>query len=279
MAGRIRSIKPELRELLAFAQLSDGAARLFLMLYTLVDDHGRCPASASFLAGAVFFARRTSAQAIGRLIAELDAAKLISPYEVNRAPYVEVLGWHDKASPTHQRIDKPQPSRYPAPPWFRSETGSATSSGTDSKTDLRPPTSDLDRVAGPGEEREGTGTGTATGSARTEPVPEDHRSPAALPTPGLTPGGAAEKEARKRIAAGELEHSDVHRCVAKFGEQTSRQSFNGDKHRDAALAKWIRNERAEGAAADAPVRGRYEPELETGAEELPAWCRRVGDRA
>ena len=153
MAGRIRTIKPELRELLAFASLTDGAARLFLMLYTLVDDHGRCPASPSFLMGAVFFARRTSPAGIGRLISELQAANLVATYEVNGAPFVELQGWRDKTAPTHQRIDKPQPSRYPAPKWFHSGNDSETDSETDSRTDLdhRPQTgtgtTDRDQVS------------------------------------------------------------------------------------------------------------------------------------
>ena len=134
--SRIRSLKPELRELLAYASLTDCAARLFVMLYTLVDDEGRCPASAGYLAGAVFFARRVPATAIGRALAEIERAGLVRTYSISGAPFLEIVGWRDKGSPTHQRIEKPQPARFPAPTSFGSGNGSGTGSATDSGTDL-----------------------------------------------------------------------------------------------------------------------------------------------
>lgn len=142
MAGRIRSIKPELREHLPFASLSDGAARLYLMLFTLADDAGRCPASAGFLAGAVFYAKPRSTASIGRLIAEISAAGLVRLYHVNGAPFVEIVDWRVRGSVVHQRIDKPQPERYPGPTSVHSANGSENDSKTDSRTDLD---LDLDR--------------------------------------------------------------------------------------------------------------------------------------
>lgn len=112
---RIRTIKPELREWAPFACLTDGAARLFLMLYTLADDEGRCPAGASYLAGAVFFGRQRSPAVVGRLLAELEDAALVFRYEVKGAPFVEIAEWSVKGSPTYQFIKKPHPHRYPAP--------------------------------------------------------------------------------------------------------------------------------------------------------------------
>lgn len=144
MAGRIRSIKPELREHAGFASLSDGAARLFLMLYTLVDDTGVCPGGTGFLQGAVFFRRPKPLPTIGRLLSEIESAGLIERYEVASAPFLKIVGWLERGTVTHQRIEKPQPARYPTPEPIHSRNGSGTASGTDSVTDqdLRPRTSD-----------------------------------------------------------------------------------------------------------------------------------------
>lgn len=116
MAGRIRSIRPELREWAPFAALTDAAARLMCMLPTLADDAGRCPAGPSFLGGAVFFARSKSPHVIGQLLAELEQASLIRRYASEGSAYLEIVGWRDKSHPNYQYIKKPQPPRYPAPP-------------------------------------------------------------------------------------------------------------------------------------------------------------------
>jgi hypothetical protein len=144
VAGRIRTIKPELREHQPFASLTDGAARLFLALYTIADDEGRCPAGAAFLGGAVFFARPRAAHVVGQLIGELERASLIATYLADGSPYLNICGWHEKGSVTHQRIEKPQPARYPAPTLNDSRTHSGNGSRSRSLTDLRPPTSDSD---------------------------------------------------------------------------------------------------------------------------------------
>jgi len=130
MAGRIRSLKPELREYAPFATLTDGAARLFLMLFTIADDRGRTPASPAFLAGAVFFSRAKPTNVIGQLLAELEGASLVRLYSVKAGQYLEVVGWSDKGHPNYQYIKKPQPSRYPAP--------ESVGDGTDDHTETPP---------------------------------------------------------------------------------------------------------------------------------------------
>jgi hypothetical protein len=120
VAGRIRTIKPELLAILRFAELSDAALRLFLCCYMLVDDEGLCPAGATYLNGQIFYASPRHKTVIGRLLSELESAKLIDLYEVDRAPYLAIVGWFEKEAPTHQRIDKPQGARFPRPSSRRS---------------------------------------------------------------------------------------------------------------------------------------------------------------
>jgi hypothetical protein len=136
MAGRIRTIKPELAAWLPFAALTDGAARLFVMLYTLADDAGRCPASPSFIAGQVFYARQRSANVIGQLLAEIEEASLIRRYSTKGGTFLEVVGWSDKESPTYQYIKRPHPQRYPAPPWNQTSTPTTTETSTETTPDL-----------------------------------------------------------------------------------------------------------------------------------------------
>lgn len=112
---RCRSLRPQLREHLAFAALTDGAARLFLSIVTLADDAGRCPAAPAFLSGAVFFARPKPPHVIGQLLAELERSGLIHRYVGAGTPHLTIVGWADNTHPNYQYIKNPQPARYPAP--------------------------------------------------------------------------------------------------------------------------------------------------------------------
>lgn len=136
MAGRIRSVKPELIADAQFAALTDGAARLYYGLLAVVDDCGRCPAAPSFLAGQIFWGRQRSAGAIGRLLAELAASGIVELYSVRGGRYLQIAGWSDKTSCKYQRIDKHQGERYPAPGSSQSSNGSEIDSSTDSTSDL-----------------------------------------------------------------------------------------------------------------------------------------------
>lgn len=152
MAGRIRSIKPELREWFAFASLSDGAARLFLMLYTIVDDEGRAPAQPAYLAGQIFFAKVRPPGQIAKMLGEIASAGLVEVYAAGGGVFLQIVGWDpdpsqsdiDQLPPTRQRIEKRQPSRYPGPRSIQSTTLSPTTSPPVSVTDLRSPISEDD---------------------------------------------------------------------------------------------------------------------------------------
>lgn len=132
MSRRIRTTRPELLELAAFAGLTDAAARLMHALPILCDDEGRCPAAPSFIAGAVFFARQKQPHVIGQLLKELEEAKLIRTYATGAGKFLEVSGWSHKDHPNYQFIKRRQQPRYPAPTDLltplvvRSETRSET---------------------------------------------------------------------------------------------------------------------------------------------------------
>lgn len=140
--GRIRTIKPELFEHHGFAALSDAAARLLIGVFTLVDDHGHCPATPSYLAGRIFFARPRSLAAIGRLISELRSAGFIEIYEGNGIPHLEIVDWRSveksDSMPVTQRIDKPQRPIFPLRTSIHSENDSANDSANGSSNHSYP---------------------------------------------------------------------------------------------------------------------------------------------
>jgi hypothetical protein len=229
MSDRIRTVKSDLRELEAFAALTDGAARLLVPgLYTLADDYGRCPASPAFLIGAVFFVRHRTPNVIGQLLAELEAANLIKRYSAKGGSFLEIVGWSEKGSPTYQYIKKYHPKRYPAPPWF--QTSSETATEATAKTSL-----DLDQ-----DQRSGPGTGSR--SLETELL-------AVLPPGpnGLKPsvGGLAAAAMVEKIETGKLTIEQCRDSVARFFAYRTEHTLeiNGQQHLENALAKWITDEK------------------------------------
>lgn len=114
MAGRIRSIKPELIDDAVTAGLSHEAFRLFVAMIVLADDHGNLRASPNYLDGQVFHERR-SLVPMAQLVIELGR-KLVTFYAVDGQPYAHLNGWHK-----HQRIENAGEPRVPVPPGWQVE--------------------------------------------------------------------------------------------------------------------------------------------------------------
>ena len=108
MAGRIRSIKPELLEDAKAAKLTDSAWRLFVSGLLLADDFGVLRAEPGQLIGAVFWSASDHGRdvKIGKLIEELVVSKLWITYSVDDQAYAFYTGWHK-----HQKVDRPNETR------------------------------------------------------------------------------------------------------------------------------------------------------------------------
>jgi hypothetical protein len=208
--GRIRTIKPELIATERFAMLSDAAVRLFLGCYSLVDDEGNCPAGATYLNGQIFYGRPRHKTAIGRLLSEIEAARLVDLYMVDGAQYLGIIGWFEKEAPTHQRIEKPQGARFPRPSSKRS--WNAFRDGVDP---IRREESGAD-----------SDHSLSLVSNDTSPDPDGFKPPV---------GGKAEREAERRIAAGEIDEIDRDLCW-DYCEETGRTG-------DAAMLRAIASQR------------------------------------
>ncbi len=112
MAGRIRTIKPEILIDEDSAALSDGAWRLFVSLFAMVDDEGLTAATPAMLHGQVFWARPRpgGAAEVASMLEELRGAELVRLYSVRGSRYLQIVNWKK-----HQKIDKPSKPKFPTP--------------------------------------------------------------------------------------------------------------------------------------------------------------------
>jgi hypothetical protein len=157
MAGRIRTLKPEILENERTASLEHDTWRLFVSMILLADDYGNLQGHPDRLAGAVFWAK--GSRDIREMLAELSRAELILVYRHKARQCVHILGWSE-----HQRVDKPGHPRVPGPAQADDEPARepfATAS-RESREGLAP---DLDPDPDP------------------DPDPEETVAPASLPRP------------------------------------------------------------------------------------------------
>src|SRR5438876_1116129 len=109
--ARIRSIKPEFWSSGQVLECSPIARLLFLGMLNFADDEGRLPFSAKSIKAQIFPADPFSFEDIEGMLGELSTNDLVLTYEVDGKQYLQITGWKK-----HQRIDKPQPAKYPPPP-------------------------------------------------------------------------------------------------------------------------------------------------------------------
>lgn len=107
--SRIRSIKPEFWTSAQILECSTNARLLFIGLWNFCDDMGRHPFSPKQVKAEVFPADPFSENDILGMLKELSTNGLILAYAVDGKEFLQVTGWK------HQRIDKPQPAKYPGP--------------------------------------------------------------------------------------------------------------------------------------------------------------------
>jgi hypothetical protein len=112
MAGRIRTIKPELLEDERAAALSDAGWRLFISALTLADDFGNLRFNDRYLAATIWWARDgVSSKQVSAAMAETIALGMIEPYRSGGQCYGHIRTW-DK----HQRTDNASKNpRMPGP--------------------------------------------------------------------------------------------------------------------------------------------------------------------
>lgn len=109
--ARIRSIKPEFWTDETMAEISRDARLLFLGLLNHVDDEGRCVDNPRLVKAAVFpLDDDITPEIVRRLLDELSTKARLVLYEASQRRFLQVSNFRK-----HQKIDRPQPSRLPAP--------------------------------------------------------------------------------------------------------------------------------------------------------------------
>lgn len=221
MAGRIRTVKPELLEDERTSSLSDAGFRLFVGAILLADDYGNLRANPAYLMGAVGASAGWDVAKAAEVSSELQRADLLTVYSIRGQRYAAIRGW-DK----HQRVDKPGKPRCPGPSdseavhEIRETLANVPGSST---TDLRPPTSESDlRDPNP------TPKGTSDRVASRDAPPALASAQAGERTP--------QKPKRPRAEPTGDHHEFIRRFDALYAERTGGQKplWNGKTGRHVA---------------------------------------------
>lgn len=159
--ARIRTIKPEFPQSESMGKISREARLCFIMLWTLADDLGRLRGSSRMLASLLFPYDADVPNLIQGWLTELVNENCIIQYQVEGQHYIEICNWL-----SHQKIDHPSASKFPAPPTIREDSRGFES---DSRKLA------LDQGEDQGSRNKDQGTDTK--SARDEPPPSPPTSP------------------------------------------------------------------------------------------------------
>jgi len=140
MAGRIRTIKPELLDDSKAGRLTDGSWRLWVSSWLLADDYGNFRADPSQLAGQVFWGSPRSSENLRESLRELEESGMLIVYTVNDQQYAHITGWGK-----HQRIDnagKPRCPKLNEGEKVRGDSPRVSANPGLSRLDHRPPTTE-----------------------------------------------------------------------------------------------------------------------------------------
>jgi hypothetical protein len=107
--ARIRCIKPEFPHSESMGRVSRDARLAFILLWTIADDAGRLRGNSRMLASLLYPYDSDAPRLIDRWLGELEAEGCVNRYTIDGNQYLEVRNWL-----SHQRIDRPTPSKIPS---------------------------------------------------------------------------------------------------------------------------------------------------------------------
>lgn len=102
-------------------RVSREARYCFILLWTIADDTGRLRGNSRMLASLLYPYDDDAKRHIIGWLEELEREECVRRYRVEGQDYVLIVNWAD-----HQKIDRPSPSRIPAPLEPSSEPSSET---------------------------------------------------------------------------------------------------------------------------------------------------------
>jgi len=112
--ARIRTIQPTFAHSPSMKRISRDARLLFVLLWTVVDDEGRCHAEPDDLAKVLFPEDFDAPRHMYGWLDELENEGCIERYDVDDIDYLRVRNWQK-----HQWIGLPSPSYLPPSPHER----------------------------------------------------------------------------------------------------------------------------------------------------------------
>jgi len=110
--ARIRTVKPEFWESETVGCLTFGARLLFLASLNLADDEGLLRWNTSYLSSHAFMYDDIDPKTVEKWMKELEDGELVFAYKAGKTN--QSLGWMPNFL-KHQVINRPQPSKLPAP--------------------------------------------------------------------------------------------------------------------------------------------------------------------
>ena len=108
---RIRTIQPHFARSPSMSRVSRDARLLFVLLWRVVDDEGRCHADLDNLAKVLYPSDFDASIYLLIWLDELEREGCIERYAIDEVEYLPVVHWHE-----HQWISHPTPSCLPASP-------------------------------------------------------------------------------------------------------------------------------------------------------------------
>lgn len=227
--ARIRTIKPEFPQSESMGRVSREARLCFILLWTIADDAGRLRGNGRLLSGLLYPYDDDAKDHIDSWLDELANEKCIHRYEAEGDKYIEICGWA-----THQKIDRPSPSRIPEPTYPQAKPARRLARPReDSPPDLGPRKgSRKGPVEGDSRDDSREDTPRASRLANDWVLPEDWKTWAETERPDLDADSVAEQ------------FRDY--WVAKAGKDGRKLDW------EATWRNWIRNQRQAKASAQPP---------------------------
>jgi hypothetical protein len=108
--ARIRTIKPEFPQSESMGKVSRDARLCFVQMWTIADDSGRLRGNSRMLASLLFPYDDDAPGLIDCWLLELEQSACIVRYVAEGSTYIQIANWL-----SHQKIDKPSPSKIPPP--------------------------------------------------------------------------------------------------------------------------------------------------------------------
>lgn len=106
---RIRTIKPEFPQSESMGRVSRDARLAFIEMWTVADDSGRLRGNSRMLASILFPYDDDAPKLIDGWLDELEREQCILRYEADGQKYIQIVNFN-----THQKIEKPSPSKLPS---------------------------------------------------------------------------------------------------------------------------------------------------------------------